>query len=105
MTPSLMVANGTLASGFSSVDWLCLADGCYEIAVDGGAADAEIGFEFVDEVGGHFQDFAAPYADHMCVGGGDVFAHPTASPTTPDPTQVPTKVPTPAPSVGPVPAP
>ena len=81
MTPSSMVANGTLASGFSGVDWLCLADGCYEIVVDGGAADSEIGFEFVDEVGGHFQDFSAPYADHMCVSGGDVFDHPTASPT------------------------
>ena len=79
MTPSSMVANGTLVSGFSDVDWLCLADGCYEIVVDGGAADSEIGFEFVDEVGGHFQDFSAPYADHMCVAGGDVFAHPTGA--------------------------
>ena len=35
-TPSSMVANGTLASGFSGVDWLCLADGCYEIDVGGG---------------------------------------------------------------------
>ena len=84
MTPSSMVANGTLASGFSSVDWLCLADGCYEIVVDGGAADSEIGFEFVDEVGGHFQDFSAPYADHMCVSRGDVF-EPDRDPTTPAP--------------------
>merc|ERR1719487_2777063 len=45
-----MVANGTLASGFSGVDWLCLADGCYEIVVDGGAADSEIGFELVDAI-------------------------------------------------------
>ena len=108
MTPSSMVANGTLASGFSSVDWLCLADGCYEIAVDGGAADSEIGFEFVDEAGGHFQDFSAPYADHMCVSGGDVFDHPTASPTalpTALPSAFPTAQPTPAPTAAPVPSP
>merc|ERR1719454_1384261 len=108
MTSSSMVANGTLASGFSSVDWLCLADGCYEIVVDGGAADSEIGFEFVDEAGGHFQDFAAPHADHMCVSGGDVFAHPTASPTpnpTPAPAPAPTPSPTPAPTSSPTPAP
>merc|ERR1719473_963393 len=49
-TPSSIVANGTLASGFSGVDWLCLADGCYEIVVDGGAADSEIGFELVDAI-------------------------------------------------------
>ena len=105
MRPSLMVANGTLTSGFSGVDWLCLADGCYEIIVDGGAADSEIGFEFVDEVGGHFQDFSAPYADHMCVSGGDVFDHPTASPSTLPPTQAPTEAPTPAPSAIPMPSP
>ncbi len=94
MSPSSMMANGTLASGPSGVDWLCLADGCYEIVVDGGAADSEIGFEFADEVGGHFRDFTAPYADHMCVADGEVFAHPTASPTTSPPSPFPTYAPT-----------
>ena len=41
-TPSTMVANGTPLR-LLGVDWLCLADGCYEIVVDGGAADSEIG--------------------------------------------------------------
>ena len=43
-------AAGTLAAGFEAFDFLCLPDGCYEIVVDGGAADSEIGFEFIDEV-------------------------------------------------------
>ena len=104
MTPS-MVANGTLASGFSGVDWVCLADGCYEIVVDGGAADSEIGFEFVGEVGGHFQDFSAPYADHMGQSAARSSTTPTASPTTPVRLKFRPGVPTPAPSVGPAPAP
>ena len=105
MTPSSMVANGTLASGFSGVDWLCLADGCYEIVVGGGDADSEIGFEFVDENASHFSDLTAPYADHMCVAGGHVFAHPTSSPTTPPPTAPPSTRPTVVPTAElPVPA-
>ena len=103
MTASSMVANGTLADGSEDMHWLCLGDGCYEIVVDGGTADSEIGFEFVDEIGGHFADFAAPYADHMCVAAGDVFDHPTVSPTvspTPVPVPLPTMAPVPAPTAG-----
>ena len=48
-----VVASGTLGGGLSEAsDWLCLADGCYEIVVGGGSADSEIGFEFYDEVRG-----------------------------------------------------
>ena len=48
-----VVASGTLGDGLSEAsDWLCLADGCYEIVVGGGSADSEIGFEFYDEVRG-----------------------------------------------------
>ena len=43
----------------------------------GGSADSELGFEFRDEVGGHFRDLSAPLSDHFCVGAGDVFEHPT----------------------------
>ena len=46
----VVVASGTLASGFEGSDWLCLTDGCYELIVGGGSADSEIGFEFLDEV-------------------------------------------------------
>lgn len=45
-----LVASGTLVAGAEGSDWLCLADGCYELIVGGGSADSEIGFEFVDEV-------------------------------------------------------
>jgi hypothetical protein len=46
----VVVTSGTLASGFEGSNWLCLADGCYELIVGGGSADSEIGFEFLDEV-------------------------------------------------------
>ena len=45
-----LVTSGTLAAGAEGSDWLCLADGCYELIVGGGSADSEIGFEFIDEV-------------------------------------------------------
>jgi hypothetical protein len=44
-------------------------------------ASGEISFELVDEDGGHFQGLRAPYDDHLCAAGGDLFAHPTQSPT------------------------
>jgi hypothetical protein len=46
----VVVMSGTLDSGSEGFDWLCLADGCYELTVGGGSADSEIGFEFLDEV-------------------------------------------------------
>ena len=46
----VVVTSGTLASGSERSDWLCLADGCYELTVGGGSADSEIGFAFLDEV-------------------------------------------------------
>ena len=45
-----VVASGTLGDGSEGCEWLCLTDGCYELAVGGGSADSEIGFEFIDEV-------------------------------------------------------
>ena len=45
-----VATSGTLASGSEGFDWLCLADGCYELSLCGGSADSEIGFEFLDEV-------------------------------------------------------
>ena len=50
MPTSVVVTSGTLSSGSEGFDWLCLADGCYELTVGGGSADSEIGFEFLDEV-------------------------------------------------------
>ena len=47
-----IAASGTLGDGFEGSDWICLADGCYEIVVGGGSADSEVGFEFYDEVRG-----------------------------------------------------
>ena len=47
----VIVASGTLADGYEGSDWLCLADGCYELSVGGGSADSELGFELIDEVG------------------------------------------------------
>ena len=94
----LSQADGTLADGSYGVEWMCLEDGCYELLVGGGAADSEIGFKFIDEVGGHFQDLSAPYADHFCVAAGDIFDHPTPSPSV---TAVPTQPPTPYPTAAP----
>ena len=71
-------------------------------------ADSELGFEFIDEIGGHFQDLTAPYQDHLCVAQGDVFDHPTAnrpSRSRPSADAVPTPAPTPAPTAVPSPAP
>ena len=50
MPTSVVVTSGTLAGGSEGFDWLCLADGCYELTVGGGSADSEIRFEFLDEV-------------------------------------------------------
>ena len=44
----VLVASGTLAGGYN---WLCLDNGCYELMVGGGSADAELGFEFIGKVG------------------------------------------------------
>ena len=57
----IALASGTLADGYSGLAWICLANGCYEISVSGGTAESEIGFEFLDEIGGHFQNLQAPY--------------------------------------------
>ena len=95
---AIMLASGTLADGSEAFDWLCLPDGCYELIVSGGTESdlEEIGFEFIDEIGGHFQDLTAPYADHFCVAAGDVFDHPTASPTI---SVSPTALPVPEPTI------
>ena len=45
-----IVATGTLNSGFETMLWECLADGCYELVVSSGSADSEISFAFYDEV-------------------------------------------------------
>ena len=85
------LATGTLADGFDELVWLCLADGCYEIDVGGGAAESEVSFDLRDEHGEHFEDHAAPFADHFCAQAGDLFEHPTAAPTvTPLPSMPPT---------------
>ena len=106
------LATGTLADGFAELVWLCLADGCYEIDVGGGAAESEVSvidraplsgtmlrprsfpqvsFDLRDEHGEHFEDHAAPFADHFCAQAGDLFEHPTAAPTvTPLPSMPPT---------------
>ena len=47
----VLVASGALADGYEGSDWLCLANGCYELTVGGGSADSELGFEFIDKVG------------------------------------------------------
>ena len=116
--------SGTLADGFEGHHWVCLVDGCYEMVVGGGSAESEISFEFIDEIGQHFSGLNAPYDDHFCVAGGDVFEHPTGLPTplpsispvpstsplptaapTPLPTPLPTSLPSAVPSALPTPAP
>ena len=52
----------------------------------------------------------APYSDHLCVAGGDVFGHPTTSPTVSQPpsiapTATPTVMPLPTPTTVPLPVP
>ena len=43
----IAIATGTLADGSESLEWLCLADECYELVVSGGDALSEVGFECV----------------------------------------------------------
>jgi len=46
-----VLASGTLADGYESSEWVCLANGCFELVVSSGSADSEISFRFDDEVG------------------------------------------------------
>ena len=46
-----VLVSGTLVDGFESSEWICLADGCYEIVVSSGSAVTEISFTIVDKVG------------------------------------------------------
>ena len=58
------------------------------------------------QVGRHFQDLGAPYSDHLCVAGGDVFDHPFASPAvTQPPTIAPIATPTAPPTASLISAP
>ena len=89
-----VVASDTLVSGYSSTEWLCLVDGCYELEVTGGVAPDDIGFTFHDEAAGHFSGASAPFSDSLCVADGSAFAFPTQSPSL-------SAVPTILPSAGP----
>ena len=46
----LVVTSGALSNCSEGFDWLCLADGCYELSVGGGLADPDIGFESLNKV-------------------------------------------------------
>ena len=59
------IANGGLSSGASATDTLCIADGCYSIAVGGGSYDSEVSFDFGSLVGAP----AGTY-DNIVVGAG-----------------------------------
>ena len=105
-----VVGSGTLPDGYSSIEWLCLANGCYELEVTAGSAPEDIGFEFHDEGSGHFSGEEAPFGDHFCVAEGSVFAHPTQSPSLSvlpslAPTETPSSLPVPVPSAVPTPLP
>ena len=107
-TTAAVAASGTLDDGTSGTAWICLVDGCYLLEVDGGSPGrySQITFQFVDEVGGHFSDLAAPFSDNFCVAWGDVYDHPTTQPTishtpTPLPTAPPSTPPTAAPTAVP----
>merc|ERR1719324_1631068 len=120
MAEADLKGNGTLTSGSSGTDWVCLADGCYELVVSPGTGQESV--TFIDEIGGTFSDFDSAagggIADHFCVSAGDVFAHPTPAPsvspvptpetmppTTAFPSPVPTMAPTVLPTAAPTPAP
>merc|ERR1719502_1324348 len=95
------VAWGTLADGSEEWQWICLADGCYEIVIFGGDVSTygEIGFTFIDPAGDHFSDMTiseTAFSDHFCVKDFDIFDHPT-----PLPTSAPTQLPTPTPTMSP----
>ena len=62
-----VAASGTLSDGFEGSDWICLADGCYEIVVGGGLADSEVGFEFYDEVRRGFVALPSRYRNGVAV--------------------------------------
>ena len=46
MLEGTQLFTGTLEDGHTRAEWMCLADGCYELQASGGLADSEIGFRF-----------------------------------------------------------
>ena len=56
-----VVATGTLTDGSESLEWLCLTDGCYELAVSGGDALSEVGFEYVSVLSIMCHEIATPF--------------------------------------------
>ena len=99
---AVVVSTGTLSSGTTGNEWLCLADECFMIQGDGGSADSEVGFKFEDSSGGYFEMQSGPFSAYFCVAGGRVYGHPTPSPTL---SGIPSGLPTPLPSASPTAAP
>ena len=58
-----VLLGGTLASGYSSRVYQCVADGCGWLAVGGGAADSEISWAMDSFTGESFQG-VAPLTDY-----------------------------------------
>ena len=95
-----VLASGTLSSGASADDWVCLANGCYRVTV--ASTDASISFGFSDA----FACDEAPCYETFCVDSGLVFAEPTLTPTMSNaPSLAPSVVPMPDPTQLPVPSP
>ena len=51
------------ASGYGSSSDVCLAEGCYDVTVDGGSWQGEVSWDFAGTSGG------APYSGEICIGG------------------------------------
>ena len=93
------VARGSLGNGASGTHELCLANGCYKLAVGGGSADSELSWEFDDTFGNVVSGTGASYDGTIfCVRDGDVHGEPTPLPTA-QPTHEPTGEPSSAPTL------
>lgn len=65
----IVVASGTLVTGLAGTDELCLADGCYSIAVGGGSWDGEITWTVTGGVGGSVSGGAPVSGIELNLGG------------------------------------
>ncbi|KAH8050391.1 hypothetical protein JL722_11357 [Aureococcus anophagefferens] len=93
----------TTATGDGAEVFVCLWDGCYDLAVRGNAT-VPARLDFRDADGHRFACDGVGCAESFCALAGDLYDRPTVAPTV-DPTARPTAAPSTAPTAAPSPAP
>ena len=96
---SSALESGALERSENFMDWVCLADACYDVAVTS-TDDADTAWRF-DDSSGTSAEAAGAKTIRACVLGGLLEGFPTSAPTA---SPQPSGIPTPAPSTKPSPA-